>query len=87
MPRPVRTDLTGLMQEVRAMELLADEIEVAPSDLQAYWDVSADLITLAADVEEYAAMNPGADYEDHHMVEFRRRLRRVAAQLNELALE
>ncbi len=87
MPRPVRTDLTSLMQEVRAMELLADEIEVAPSELQSYWDVSADLITLATDVEEYGVYNPGADYEDHEMVEFRRRLRRIAARLGELAQE
>jgi hypothetical protein len=69
------------------MELLADETEVDPAGLQAYWDVSADLITLAADIEEYAAVNPAAGYEEPEMLEFRRRLRSVAARLGELALD
>lgn len=69
------------------MELLADETEVDPGGLQAYWDVSADLITLAADLEEYASRNPAAGYEEPEMLDFRRRLRTIAARLGELALD
>lgn len=87
MPRPIKTEIASLLQEVRAMELLADEIEVSPGDLQRYWDVSADLITLATDIEEYGAMNPGAGYEEPEMLDYRRRLRGIAARLGELALE
>ncbi len=69
------------------MELLADQTEVDPAGLQAYWDVSADLITLASDIEDYASENPTAGYEEPQMLDFRRRLRSIAARLGELALD
>jgi hypothetical protein len=76
-----------LVQEVRAMEILANEIEVAPDRLQDYWATSAELITLVADIEEFAATHPSTRADDPAMVALRRRVREIAARLEEMALE
>jgi hypothetical protein len=83
--RPVRSDIATLLQEVRAIELLASEAEVSPERLQAYWDLSADLIALVTEVEEYERENPQASYEDPAMFTFKHRLRGITSRLAEIA--
>lgn len=84
MSRPTRTDLGSLLQEARAMELLADEIEVPPECVQEYWSTAADLISLVADIEQLQALEPGITYEDARMFSLRHRLRDISARLGEL---
>jgi hypothetical protein len=87
MPRPTRTEVSALLQEARAVELLAEEAEVAPESLQAYWSVSADLITLVAEIEKLQAERSGAGADDPEIFALRHRLRQVASRLMELSLE
>lgn len=87
MTRPVRSDVQLLLQEVRALEMLADETEVPVSGLQEYWSVAADLITLASDIEEFHTTHPDADYDEPEMLTFRRRVRDIASRLSVLELE
>lgn len=85
MPRPVRTDISAMLQEARALEMYATEIEVAPDRLQDYWSLSADLIALVADIEEFQTETPDATYENPAMFVFKQRLRGVAARLGQMA--
>ncbi len=87
MPRSARTDVSTLVQEVRAMELLANEVEPPVNRIEAYWAVSADLITLASDVEILAIEDPEATNDDSRLLSLRRRLRVIGANLAELSLE
>jgi len=84
-PRPVRSDIAALLQEIRAIELLASEADVSPERLQAYWDLSADLIALVTDVEEYERANPMAGYDDPAMFTFKHRLRGITSRLADVA--
>ena len=87
MPRPPRSETTALLEEARAIELLASQAEVPVDRLQEYWSVSAELLTIVLDVEELQASNEG-DFEGDPVVQdLRRRLRAVAARLTELSLE
>jgi hypothetical protein len=83
--RRARSDIALLLQEVHAIELLASEAEISPDRLQAYWDLSADLISLVTDVEEYEREHPEASYEDPTMFTFKHRLRTITSRLAEIA--
>jgi hypothetical protein len=87
MRRQTRSEVRALLDEARAMELLAAEAEVSPDRLQEYWSVSANLLTLVLDIEELEVSRPGASEADPEMQALRRRLRGVAARLAELAEE
>jgi hypothetical protein len=76
-----------LLQEARAMELLADEIDIPFERVQEYWALSADLITLVADIEQLQSAEPRLSYEDPRLFELRHRLRQVAARLGALETE
>lgn len=85
MRRPARSDIAALLQEVRAIELLASEAEIGPDRLQDYWDLSADLIALVAEIEEYERVKPDASYEDPAMFTFKHRLRGITSRLAEMS--
>ena len=87
MPRPPRSETTALLEEARAIELLASQAEVPADRLQEYWSVSAELLTIVLDVEELQASNGGDSEGDPVVQDLRRRLRAVAARLTELSLE
>jgi hypothetical protein len=76
-----------LLQEARALEMLADEAEVEPSRLQEYWSMAADLITLVNDIEEFEAAHPEAGYDEPDMLALRRRVRGIASRLAQLSVE
>ena len=87
MPRPPRSETTALLEEARAIELLASQAEVPADRLQEYWSVSAELLTIVLDVEELQVSNEGDSEGDPAVQDLRRRLRAVAARLTELSLE
>jgi len=66
------------------MELLANETEVSPNRLQEYWQLSAELINLVADIEEQRACQAETAVEDAQLLDLRRRLRNLAARIAEL---
>jgi len=84
MPRASKSAAEVLSQEARAMELLANEIEVPPERLQEYWDVSSELINLVSDIQVFGEMNPDAQPDDIDVKELRRRIRFIAAHLTSL---
>ncbi|HZS94613.1 MAG TPA: hypothetical protein VFA78_07440 [Chloroflexota bacterium] len=79
--RGARSEVGILLQEARALELLADESDVPPDALPTYWDIAADLITLVADIEAFSAASPSAGYDQPELLQLRRRLREVSARL------
>lgn len=85
MPRP-RSDIAVLLQEARAMELLANEADVPFERMQDYWTLSADLITLVGDIEAYQIEQPNATYEDPTMFTLKHRLRDIASRLGAMAM-
>ena len=86
MPRQARSEIDALLQEARAMELLANETEAPPNRLQEYWQLSADLINLVADIEEQRASQVESATEDVRLLGLRRRMREIAARIAELML-
>lgn len=86
MPRSHRSDIDALVQEARAVEMLANEAEVEPTKLQEYWAIAADLITLTADIEALQAATPSAGYDDPQLLDLRRRLRQITSRLAEVSV-
>jgi hypothetical protein len=84
MPRRARSDIATLLQEARAMELLANEADVPIERMHEYWSLSADLITLVIDIEEYGVEHPFADYDDPSVFTLKHRLRNIASRLGEM---
>jgi hypothetical protein len=82
--RQHRSDIYLLLQEARAIELLANEAEIDPAQIQEYWSLSADLIALVADVEQYEQQFPNASYDDPALFAFKHRLRAVASRLTQM---
>jgi hypothetical protein len=80
-----RSDVLTLRQEARAIELLAEEAQVAPDRLQEYWSLSMELITLVGEIEEFTAAQPNATFEDQAMIDLRRRLRVLAGTITEVS--
>lgn len=85
MPRSHRSDVDSLVQEARAVEMLANEAEVEPTKLQDYWAIAADLITLTADIEALRTASPATTYDDPQLLELRRRLRQITSRLAEVS--
>ena len=85
MPRSTRSDISLLLQEARAIELVASETDVAPSRMQDYWAVSTDLIALVTEIEEYQAAHPNAGYDDPALFQLKHRLRQIVSRLSQLS--
>ncbi|MGH2449165.1 MAG: hypothetical protein ACRDFS_11275 [Chloroflexota bacterium] len=77
--------MTQLVLEARAVELVATEADVPPENLPVYWDVSADLISLMADIEEVSVRSPDLPADDPEVLALRRRLRQIVSRLAELS--
>lgn len=87
MPRSIRSDVAALVQEARAIELVTSEADVPIERIQAYWTLSADLIALVADIEEYQLERPNATYEDPTMFALKHRLRGITSRLSDLVAD
>jgi hypothetical protein len=83
-PRAARSEVAGLLQEAKAVELLAEEADIAATRLEEYWAVSADLITVVADIENLQAARPEAPVDDPEIFSLRYRLRGIISRLAEL---
>ncbi len=87
MTRGARTEAGLLLQEARALELYASEIEVTIPDMQDYWSASTELVALAVDIDAFAAERPSAPADDPEMFALRRSLRTLAARFSQLDAE
>ncbi len=81
---PPRSDIAALLQEARAIEMLANEADVPPQRLQEYWDLATDLMVLVTDIEEQQQVNPNTGYDDPLMFTLKQRLRKIISRLAEL---
>jgi hypothetical protein len=82
-----RSDFKLIRDEARAIELLAEETEVEPHRLEAYWATSADLINVVIEIDELELRNPSATLAEPAMFDLRHRLRALAARFVELAAD
>ena len=87
MPRHTQTEVDLLLQEVRSLELLAEETVVPPEKVQEYWSASAELITLVSDIEAAAVADISLAPGPSELLALRRRLREVAASLAQMLLD
>lgn len=87
MPRQTRSDIYQLLQEARAIELVANEAEIDPRRIEDYWALSADLIALVADIEEHERQLPHASYDDPALFTFKHRLRSISSRLAEITAD
>lgn len=87
MPRPAKSDVASLLQEVHAIEMVASDSDVPLERIEEYWSLSTDLIALVAEIEEFGATHPDASYDDPTMFTFKHRLRAITSTLAELSLE
>jgi hypothetical protein len=85
--RTTRSDIHALLQEARAIELLTTEADIAAAGLQDYWDLSADLIALVTDIEDYERQHPDASYQDPSLFALKHRLREITSRLAEMTEE
>lgn len=83
-PRPIKSDISALADDAKAIELLVSEADVPTSRLQEYWSLSADLISLVTDIEEYRARHPRAGYDDPALFTLKHRLRSITSRLADL---
>jgi hypothetical protein len=79
--------IAQLLEETRALELLASEADIAPDRLQDYWSLSADLINLVGEIEELQHEAPFTAVDDPRLLDLTRRARNIAGRLTEMALE
>lgn len=87
MRRQGKSEVALLLQEARAVELLANEAEIDPAKLQQYWQLSTDLITLVVDIEQLQQSRPDVGYDEPELLALRRRLRDITSRLSELSAE
>lgn len=87
MRRQGKSEVALLLQEARAVELLANEAEIDPAKLQQYWQLSTDLITLVVDIEQLQQSRPDVGYDEPELLALRRRLRDITSGLAEMSAE
>jgi hypothetical protein len=83
------SDWLELREQMHAAELLLEDVQFAPADLATYWAMSADLLALLREIEEYLehrrAAGPGDDDQDS-FVQMRRRLVALLAKAEEIRI-
>jgi hypothetical protein len=86
-PRARKSDIDVLLEEARAIELLASETIPIPERTQEYWQASSDLLALVLDIEQYQSQHPDAAYDDPELFLLKQRLRSVASRLTDLGTD
>ena len=71
-------DWLALRDDMRAAELLLEDVQIDPADLAAYWAMSAELLSLLQDVEEYLEQRGAASSDDDAALYLSKRRRLVA---------
>lgn len=83
-------DWLDLREELRAAEVLLEEMQFAPADLTTFWAMSAELIALLQEVDErLEAWRHNGPSEDEREAFYEKRRRTVAllARSEEIGLE
>ena len=89
--RPVTLgDWLDLRDNMGAAELLLEDVQIEPANIAAYWAISAELLALLQEADEYLARRaqdgPAPDDGDLYL-RLRRRLTAVLAKAQEIGIE
>ncbi len=90
-PRPTTTlgDWLDLREQMRATELLLEDVRIAPADITTYWAISAELLALLQESDEYLEQRrddgPAPDDAEVYL-RLRRRLTAVLAKAQEIGI-
>jgi hypothetical protein len=79
--RGLETVVRQLVGEAHAIELLLSETQPSPEHMAWYWDVTARLINLVADIEAFASEHPLADATDSQYLALRRALAAIESEV------
>jgi hypothetical protein len=83
------SDWLELREQMRAAELLLEDLQFAPADLATYWAMSAELLALLQEVDEHLerrrSSGPGEDDQAIY-VQMRRRLVALLARAEEIGI-
>ena len=83
------SDWLELREQMHAAELLLEDVQFAPADLATYWAMSADLLALLQEIDEYLerrrASGPGDDDQASY-VHIRHRLTALLAKAEEIGI-
>ena len=78
-----------LREQMHAAELLLEDVQFTPADLATYWAMSADLLALLQEIDEYLerrrSRGPDDDDQDVYL-EMRRRLMALLARTEEIGI-
>jgi hypothetical protein len=78
-----------LREQMHAAELLLEELQFAPAELATYWALSAELLALLQEVDEYLerrrSSGPGNDDQARYL-QMRRRLVALLARAEEIGI-
>jgi hypothetical protein len=83
------SDWLDLREQMHAAELLLEDVQFAPADLATYWAMSAELLALLQELDEYLerrrSSGPGDDDQAIYL-QMRRRLVALLARAEEIAI-
>ena len=83
------SDWLDLREQMHAAELLLEDVQFAPADLATYWALSADLLALLQEIDEYLerrrSSGPGNDDQAIYL-QMRRRLVALLARAEEITI-
>ena len=83
------SDWLELREQMHAAELLLEDLQFAPAELAAYWAMSAELLALLQEVDEYLerrrSSGPGDDDRVVYL-QMRRRLVALLARTEEIGI-
>jgi class 3 adenylate cyclase len=85
MARRLDTPTQRLLSEARTIEELVSDIDPPPRDVEAYWELSADLIVLVTDIEALTLATPAVEMEDPLFKVLRSRLTSLESRVLELS--
>jgi hypothetical protein len=78
-----------LREQMHAAELLLEDLQFAPTELATYWALSAELLALLQEVDEYLERrrSSGPDVDDQAIyLQMRRRLMALLARTEEIGI-
>jgi hypothetical protein len=83
------SDWLDLREQMHAAELLLEDVQFVPADLATYWALSAELLALLQEIDEYLerrrSSGPGDDDQATYL-QMRRRLVALLARAEEITI-
>lgn len=77
--------LARLLAEAQSVEVLLSDLVPVAEDIEAYWRLSAEMITLVEEIEGVANSEIGATTSDPEYVKLRNALSRLEGRIMELS--